>query len=179
VRREGGAAVLSVRDNGVGIAEDVRDHLFEPFVQAPQTLERTPGGLGLGLAMVRGLAELHGGRVDVTSAGPGKGSEFLVRLPAVAPHLQVGPSNQMPESRRRRVLVIEDNLETCDTLRELLEIEGHDVQVAYDGPTGIELARDYRPEIVLCDIGLPRMNGYEWRAPCGPTKRSGACTSSR
>jgi len=161
LRGEGSHTVLTVRDNGVGIPSEVHETLFEPFVQAPQTLERTRGGLGLGLAMVKGLVELQGGTVDAVSAGAGKGSEFVVRLPlTTAPRATVQPAESTPQVASRRVLVIEDNVDSADTLQELLELDGHDVQVAYDGSTGLKLARTFHPEIVLCDVGLPGMDGY-------------------
>jgi PAS domain S-box-containing protein len=161
LRREGSHAVLSVRDNGVGIPADVRDRLFVPFIQAPQTLDRTRGGLGLGLAMVKGLVELHGGAVEVASDGPDRGSEFTVRLPLVEPPEEVAEPERVPRSASRRVLVIEDNPDAADAMRELLAYDGHDARVAYDGREGLALAREFRPEFVFCDIGLPGMDGFE------------------
>jgi two-component system CheB/CheR fusion protein len=162
LRRDGNQAMLSVRDNGAGIAPEMRARLFEPFVQAPQTLDRSRGGLGLGLTMVKGLVELHGGRVGVTSGGHGLGSEFTVRLPLVpAAQAKAAPAPPRPSRQRRRVLVIEDNPDAADALFDLLTLDGHDAQVAYDGASGIALARDFHPEVVLCDIGLPETDGYE------------------
>jgi two-component system CheB/CheR fusion protein len=162
LRREGNQAVLWVRDNGAGIAPEMRDRLFEPFVQAPQTLDRSRGGLGLGLTMVKGLVELHGGKVGVTSGGRGRGSEFTVRLPLVAAaQAKAAPAPLEPTRHRRRVLVIEDNPDAADALFDLLTLDGHYAQVAYDGPSGIALARDFHPEIVFCDLGLPESDGYE------------------
>jgi two-component system CheB/CheR fusion protein len=162
LRREGNQAVLTVRDNGVGITPEICARIFEPFIQAPQTLDRSRGGLGLGLAMVKGLVELHGGMVDVTSGGPGLGCEFTVRLPLVAaPQAKAAPAPRAPTSQRRRVLVIEDTVDAADALCDLLALEGHDTRVAYDGPSGIAMARDFRPDVVFCDIGLPEMDGYE------------------
>jgi PAS domain S-box-containing protein len=162
LRREGNQAVLSVRDNGAGIAPEMRARLFEPFIQAPQTLDRSRGGLGLGLAMVKGLVELHGGTVDVTSAGPGRGCEFTIRLPlAAAAQVKAAPAPPVPTMPRRRVLVIEDTVDSAEALSDLLTLDGHDTQVAYDGPSGIALARDFHPDVVFCDIGLPEMDGYE------------------
>ena len=158
-RREAQACAVSVSDTGVGIAPEVQERLFEPFVQAPQTLARTRGGLGLGLAMVKGLVELHGGSVSLASAGPGRGAEFTVRLP-----LTVTPAERRaeraPEAGRRRILVVDDNEDAATTLREVLELSGHDVRVALDGPQAVLTARGFRPEIVVCDIGLPGMDGY-------------------
>ena len=163
LRRAGNQAVLSVRDNGVGIAPEMRSRLFEPFIQGPQTLDRSRGGLGLGLTMVKGLAELHGGTVDVTSAGPGRGCEFTVRLPltAAAQAKAAPPSSPAPTGARRRVLLIDDTKDAADVMCDLLTLHGHDARVAYDGPSGIALAREFRPEVVVCDIGLPGMDGYE------------------
>ncbi|HEX8790618.1 MAG TPA: ATP-binding protein [Polyangiaceae bacterium] len=163
LHRDGGEAVLSVRDDGVGIPDEVRERLFLPFTQAPQTLDRTRGGLGLGLAMVKGLVELHGGAVGVWSDGPDRGSEFTVRLPLVEPPAarEVVPAvAQASHPESRRVLVIEDNVDAADSMRELLEYDGHDARVAYDGVTAVALAHEFHPDVVLCDIGLPGMDGY-------------------
>jgi two-component system, chemotaxis family, CheB/CheR fusion protein len=161
LEKQESTAVLRVRDNGVGIDHDVVDRLFEPFIQAAQTLDRSRGGLGLGLALVKGLVERHRGSVAVTSEGPGRGAEFTVRLPLRAAIVETPPASAKPEAHRRRVLVIEDNLDAADSLKIALEFAGHDVQVAYDGPSGLARAHDSHPEVVLCDIGLPGMNGYE------------------
>jgi two-component system CheB/CheR fusion protein len=162
LRREGDRALLTVLDDGVGIAPEVRARLFQPFTQAPQSLDRSRGGLGLGLAMVRGFVELHGGRVDASSAGIGRGSEFSVRLPLCAPGgAKAAPPPLQAPVARRRVLVIEDNEDSADTLRDLFALQGHEAQVAYDGATGLALARDFRPDVVICDIGLPGMDGYD------------------
>jgi PAS domain S-box-containing protein len=171
LRAEGEQAVLAVRDDGLGIAPAVRARLFEPFMQAPQSLERPGGGLGLGLAMVKGLVLLHGGTVDASSGGLGKGAEFTIRLPRVVeakeprdarslPFVPPPSSGELP-ALARRVLVIEDSFDAGDILRDLLVSEGHEVQVAHDGPSGIRLAREFHPDVVLCDIGLPGMNGYQ------------------
>jgi PAS domain S-box-containing protein len=162
LERRDDTAVLSVRDDGQGIAPDVLDHIFEPFAQAPQTPDRRSGGLGLGLALVRGLVQLHGGSVAVSSAGLGRGAEFTVHLPLEAlPVMGAEPAASNRRIRRRRVLIIEDNTEAADTLREVLELSGHEVQVAFDGPGGLRDAGAFHPDVVLCDIGLPGMTGYE------------------
>jgi two-component system CheB/CheR fusion protein len=165
---EDGAAVLRVRDSGVGIPGDVRSHLFKPFAQAPQTIDRSRGGLGLGLATVKGIIELHGGTVDVASAGAGCGSEFVVRLPLEgpprAPHRtprSAAAACAQDGVRRRRVLVIEDNADAAHTLKDVLELGGHEVRIAPDGPSGVAEARAFRPDVVLCDLGLPGMSGFE------------------
>jgi len=154
-----GFAVLRVRDTGVGIDPAMIPRLFQPFSQADTTLNRRLGGLGLGLALVKGLVEAHGGTIDVSSGGKGAGSEFVVRLPlAAAPaRVEVVPA---AAPRSHRILVIEDNLDAAESLRLALELEGHEVAVAHDGPQGIARARELTPEVVLCDIGLPGMDGY-------------------
>lgn len=168
LRRDRHQVVLEVQDDGAGIAPSVREHLFQPFVQAPQTLDRTPGGLGLGLAMVKGLVELHGGTVEASSEGLGRGSRFTVRLPAVEVPAGAQTARQPSLARaslpkkdvRRRVLLIDDNVDSTEAMASLLELTGHEVRTAYDGPAGIAIARHFEPDIVLCDIGLPEMDGY-------------------
>lgn len=156
-------AVLRVRDTGVGIGKDVLVHLFEPFTQAERTLDRSKGGLGLGLALVKGLVELHGGQVSVHSEGLGQGTEFVVRLPVVSapPVVPQRYSAEVAPAPRRRVLVIEDNTDAALSLCEVLELGGHEVAVAYQGPEGLAKAGELRPDVILCDIGLPGMDGYE------------------
>jgi PAS domain S-box-containing protein len=154
-------AVIRVRDTGVGIEPEVLDRLFEPFSQAESALDRSKGGLGLGLALVRGFAELHGGTVDARSEGPGRGAEFTLALPLGENVTgQFPPSSQPAAAVGRRVLIIEDNVDAADSMRDLLELGGHHVDVAYDGPSGVEKARILKPEVILCDIGLPGMDGY-------------------
>jgi PAS domain S-box-containing protein len=159
--RDREAVTLSVRDTGVGIPPEIRPTLFQPFVQAPQASDRTQGGLGLGLATVKGLVELHGGTVKVFSEGVGRGAEFTVRLPLAAAPERAAVTVHQGDRRHHRVLVIEDNPDAADSLRDALLLSGHDVQVAYDGPTGLDMAMDSRPDAVICDIGLPGMDGYE------------------
>ncbi|HEX9052839.1 MAG TPA: chemotaxis protein CheB [Anaeromyxobacter sp.] len=159
LERADGLAVLRVRDSGVGIEPALIARLFQPFSQADATLNRRLGGLGLGLALVKGLVETHGGTIEASSGGKGKGTEFVVRLPlAAAPApLEVAPP---AAPRSRRILVVEDNLDAAESLRLALELDGHEVFLAHDGPRGIERARELLPEVVLCDIGLPGMDGY-------------------
>ncbi|HEY3353349.1 MAG TPA: ATP-binding protein [Polyangia bacterium] len=158
----GARAVVRVEDTGVGIAAATLARLFQPFVQGETSLDRNKGGLGLGLALVRGLVELHGGVIDGHSAGVGQGAQFVVRLPTVPVPAAAAPAARPPApGRARRVLIIEDNIDAADSLREALQFCGHQVAVAYDGPEGLAQARVQRPEVVLCDIGLPGMNGYE------------------
>ncbi|HEY5960462.1 MAG TPA: ATP-binding protein, partial [Polyangiaceae bacterium] len=163
LRREDQHAVIGVRDNGSGIAPELLQHLFEPFAQAPQAMDRSRGGLGLGLAMVKGLVHLHGGTVGIDSKGEGKGTELTVVLPLAARRSATTPPPPYEDvsRRRRRVLVIEDNHDTANTLKDALTLTGHAVAVAYDGRSGIETAREFSPEVVVCDIGLPEVNGYE------------------
>jgi PAS domain S-box-containing protein len=159
-------AVVSVRDTGIGIAAEHLPHLFEMFSQLTPALERSQGGLGIGLSLVRGLVELHGGRVEARSDGLGKGSEFIVSLPVVdAPERHEPQSAEVDgavaNGRKRRVLVVDDNRDAADSLRVLVAMMGHEVRTAYDGLEAVEAAAAFRPEIVLLDIGLPGMNGYE------------------
>jgi PAS domain S-box-containing protein len=157
----GHQAAVMVRDTGIGIAPEVMPHLFQPFVQADRSLDRSRGGLGLGLALVKGLVEMHGGEVHVQSAGPGQGSEFALLLPLaqapVEPRELPAPAGSAP--RPCRILVVEDNPDAAETLRDLLELSGHEVAVAYSGPSGVATAREFWPEVVLCDLGLPGMDG--------------------
>jgi PAS domain S-box-containing protein len=162
-RHEGTDIVLSVRDSGIGIPKDLLPKVFDLFVQGDRTPARSEGGLGVGLALVRSLVEMHGGSVTAASAGPGKGSEFVVRLPALQNGLKkTTPTRSLPRVARQssRVLVVDDNVDTAQGLTRLLEVLGHEVQTAYDGPSAIELARTSKPEVVLLDIGLPGMDGY-------------------
>jgi PAS domain S-box-containing protein len=156
-------AVARVRDTGAGIAPEMLPRLFEPFTQADTSLDRSKGGLGLGLALVKGLVEMHGGTVSAVSEGLGHGAEFTVRFPLehATPVVEASRGGAAPGGRARRVLIIEDNVDAAETLREVLEFGGHVVEVAYIGTVGIQLARAFQPDVVLCDIGLPGMDGYE------------------
>jgi two-component system CheB/CheR fusion protein len=160
--REGDWALLEVRDTGAGIPPDMLGRVFEPFSQGEQALDRSAGGLGLGLALVKGLVELHGGDVTARSEGAGKGAAFTLRIPAVAaPAPAPRPELKLVKPRARRVLVIEDNVDAAESLKEALELEEHEVALAFSGPEGLEKARAFMPELVLCDIGLPGMDGYD------------------
>ncbi len=153
-------AVVRVRDTGIGIEPSQIPSLFEPFVQAEQGLDRSRGGLGLGLAVARGLLDLHGGRISMSSDGPGRGTEVAFELPIESPP---GAVEQLPAAtsvERRRILIIEDHADAAASLEALLAIEGHDVRTAPDGAAGLALARSFEPDIVLCDLGLPVMDGF-------------------
>jgi two-component system CheB/CheR fusion protein len=144
--------------------QEMLARLFQPFAQADATLDRSKGGLGLGLALVKGLVELHGGTIAARSPGLGQGAEFVVRLPLALEEGAVdgsARSSTLVPGGRRRVLIIEDNIDAADSLREALEFSEHEVEVAYNGPAGIAKARKYMPEIVFCDIGLPGMDGFD------------------
>ena len=162
VDSEAKLAVVRVADTGVGMDQEMLARLFQPFSQADATLDRSKGGLGLGLALVKGLVELHGGTISAHSPGLGQGSEFVVRLPlALGETATDAPAQTLTLGLRRRVLIIEDNIDAADSLREALEFSAHEVEVAYNGPAGLAKARKYKPEIVFCDIGLPGMDGYD------------------
>jgi CheY-like chemotaxis protein len=157
-------AIIRVTDTGIGIEPQLLALLFQPFSQADRSLDRNRGGLGLGLALVKGLAELHGGHVEAASAGLGHGSRFTVLLPGVVrrlPTVATTASGAPRPVRPQRILVIEDNHDTAETLQLLLEFSGNTVVVAHSGPEGLKSARAHQPDVILCDIGLPGMNGYE------------------
>ena len=153
-------AVIRVADTGLGIEPEVCARLFEPFTQGERTLARSSGGLGLGLALVKALVGLHGGRVELYSAGKNQGSEFVVMLPIVEQPAPVLAAPAVGARRGRRILVIEDNQDAADSLSDLLTLQGHTVDVAYDGARGLEKAKELTPEVVLCDVGLPGKDGY-------------------
>lgn len=172
VRREGERAVLRVRDTGVGIPAEMQPHIFDLFAQGDTSLARSRGGLGIGLTLVKNLVQLHGGSVAVQSDGPGRGSEFVVRLPIASPRGHPGlriadRSDGSDRSTIRdpqsalRILIIEDNPDGREALRDLLELWGHEVDVAENGPLGVDLALARTPQAALVDIGLPEMDGYE------------------
>ncbi len=158
-------AAVSVQDTGIGIEPGMLPHVFETFIQADQSLDRSRGGLGLGLALVKGLVELHGGRVKASSPGLGHGAEFGFWLPLDS---QPRPSTRnyssgplAISSRRLKILIVEDNLDAARTLGRLLTRYGHEVTMAHTGRAGVEAARERHPEVVLCDLGLPEMDGFE------------------
>jgi two-component system CheB/CheR fusion protein len=161
--REGTRATLEVRDTGMGIDAETLKGLFVPFTQADRSLDRSRGGLGLGLALVKSLVELHGGSVLASSDGPGRGARFTIELPCDEASetvvVAVAPVKTTPGPRR--VLIIEDNVDVAQSLADVLEMSGHETAIAFDGPSGVEKARALTPDIVLCDIGLPgAFDGY-------------------
>ena len=163
--RAGGEILIRVRDTGMGIAPELLAKVFDVFTQAERSLDRSQGGLGLGLSLVRSLAQLHGGGVEARSEGAGRGSEFLVRLPALsaaeAAECAHEPPAALQDAVARRILVVDDVIDTANSLAELLELMGHEVKAAYDGVTALKLAQDFRPDVILLDIGLPGISGFE------------------
>lgn len=163
--RDGGDVVVQVSDTGVGIPAELLPHIFDLFTQAERSLDRSQGGLGIGLALVKALVELHGGTVTAHSPGPGQGSEFTVRLPALPASLEhpAGPVRRLPAlaGDSRRVLVVDDNVDAARSLAMLLTAWGHEASLAHDGPAALAEAARLAPDVVLLDIGLPRMDGYE------------------
>jgi len=181
VARDGEHAVLRVQDDGIGMSPELLARVFDLFVQGDRSLDRAPGGLGIGLTLVRRLVELHGGTVAAASDGPGRGAVFTVRLPAVAPPDKTDAANGRPApAAHRRVVIVEDNDDAREMLRHLLEMSGHEVHEARDGPAGVGLALAVRPDVVLIDLGLPGLDGYavarSIRAQRGQTIRLVAIT---
>jgi CheY-like chemotaxis protein len=173
--REDGEIVVRVRDSGMGIARDMLPRVFEMFTQIDRSLNRSQGGLGIGLTLVKRLVQMHGGSVEASSAGPGQGSEFVVRLPVLQTVQGAGcraqgpdqggldsePCTLNPEPVTRRILVVDDNRDAVETLAELLALAGNNLRTAYDGVQAVEAAAEFRPDVVLLDIGLPGLTGYE------------------
>jgi PAS domain S-box-containing protein len=167
-QRDGGVAVLRIRDNGIGIAPDMLPRIFELFVQAAHGTTRTQGGLGIGLTLVKNLVEMHDGTVEARSEGLGKGSEFVVRLPISAQpraedhEREVGRRGLQPLSPSGyRLLIVDDNQDAANSLAALLRLQGHEVRVAFSGIAALEIAKTYAPDLVFLDIGMPSMDGYE------------------
>ncbi len=161
----GRRAEVRVRDDGAGIPPEELPYVFEVFTQADHSLDRSQGGLGVGLAVTKGLIDLHGGEVKASSAGTGKGAEISILLPLAAEAREAAPEELHPDAvphlAARKILVIEDNADAAATLRDFLELSGHEVELAASGTDGVQAARQLHPEVVLCDLGLPGMTGYE------------------
>jgi CheY-like chemotaxis protein/two-component sensor histidine kinase len=161
--RQGGDVVVSVKDTGIGIPSDKLTSIFDMFSQVDRSLEKAQGGLGIGLTLVRRLVEMHDGRVEARSAGVGRGSEFVVRLPvaveASVPHRD-HDEPAVPKSSLR-ILIVDDNQDGADSLADVLRLMGNHTDTAYDGQEGVDAANRLRPDVILLDIGLPRLNGYE------------------
>jgi two-component system CheB/CheR fusion protein len=161
--REAGSVAIHIRDDGVGMDASLLPRIFDLFTQADRAIDRSQGGLGIGLTLVRTLVEMHGGTVEVWSAGPGQGSEFVVRLPT----LEVSDIQRLPAWKPNpvppcRVLVVEDNVGSAKVLaRTLSRFWGHEVELAHNGLEALEMASTFRPALVLLDIGLPGISGYE------------------
>ena len=165
-RRRAGMVEISVRDTGMGIPQDMLTRVFDMFTQVPHAIERSQGGLGIGLTLVKRLVEMHGGSVEARSAGPGRGAEFIVRLPERAGEPAAAPSAAAlapseHAAARRRILVADDNRDAADSLAFMLRIAGHEVRIAYDGQQALELAETFRPQLALLDLGMPRLSGYD------------------
>lgn len=164
--REEDNIIVRVRDTGAGIAPEMLPHIFDLFTQADQTLDRSRGGLGIGLTMVRSLVEMHGGRVEAHSEGVGRGSEFVIILPAepdeAGPLVKSEePGELRTDTRRFRILVVDDIQDSADSLAQMLSMSGHDARAVHDGSAALDIARAFHPEVVLLDIGMPVMDGYE------------------
>jgi PAS domain S-box-containing protein len=161
--REGNEAVVTVADGGIGIKPEMLPRIFEMFSQAVRSQVLSEGGLGIGLSLVRGLVEQHGGRVEAKSEGLGLGSEFIVRLPVASAveKASVGERRVDGPSPRRRILVADDNKDAADSLATMLSLMGHETRAAYDGTEAIEKAADYRPDVIVLDVGMPTLDGYE------------------
>ncbi|GAA4011830.1 hypothetical protein GCM10022212_01460 [Actimicrobium antarcticum] len=165
VERDGSDAVVVVKDSGIGIAAEQLPRIFRMFAQVDQSLGKSQGGLGIGLSLVKRLVDMHGGSVEARSDGLGQGSEFIVRLPLMtdAQRPQLARASDAPAAAMPslRILVVDDNRDSANSMTALLEIMGNDIRTAYDGQEGVDMAEAYRPDAILLDIGLPKLNGYE------------------
>jgi CheY-like chemotaxis protein len=163
--RDGESAVIRVKDTGIGIPPAMLPRVFDLFTQVDRTLEKSQGGLGVGLSIVKRLVEMHGGTVEAHSDGYGKGSEFVIRLPlvraAVAVDAPAGLAVPPVAAVRRQILVVDDNVDAATSLSLMLTIMGHTVRSAHDGLEAVQIGRDFEPDVVFLDIGMPKLNGYE------------------
>ncbi len=165
-RREGHEAVIAIRDHGIGLSSEMLSEAFELFAQGERTPDRAQGGLGIGLSLVKKLVELHGGTVRAASDGPGRGAEFVIRLPRLDDTAPIAPAptangSSAVEPRRHRILVVDDNVDAAESLGMLLELDGHAVTITHEGVQALATALAERPSVILLDIGLPGMDGYE------------------
>jgi CheY-like chemotaxis protein len=161
LRSEHSSAVIVVTDNGVGISQELLPRIFELFVQSERSLDRSEGGLGIGLSLVQRLVEMHDGQVTATSAGPGRGSTFEIRLPTVAAPKE-GRKKSSPHSvAPKRVLVVDDNIDAATSLAAFLQLDGHQAEAVYSATGALDAIVTFGPDVVLLDIGLPEMDGYE------------------
>jgi CheY-like chemotaxis protein len=160
-RDEDTEAVVTITDNGVGIPSELLPRLFELFVQSARTLDRSQGGLGIGLSVVKRLVEMHGGHVSARSGGPGQGSSFEIRLPLAERDVEPSTATPRVTVAPQKVLVVDDNEDAAKTLAMILSLDGHEVQTVFSARAALEQAREFEPDVVLLDIGLPEMDGYE------------------
>jgi CheY-like chemotaxis protein len=160
-RQEGAEAVIEVSDDGSGISPHLLPRIFDLFVQSDRTLDRSQGGLGIGLSVVKRLIDMHGGTVSARSDGPGQGAVFTIRLPLVPAATGRLAARTPSAVAPRRILVVDDNVDAADTLVMMLKLDGHEVEAVYRGRDALEKVAAFRPQIVLLDIGLPELDGYE------------------
>ena len=153
--------MLTVSDNGAGITPELLPYVFDLFVQSDRTLDRAQGGLGIGLSIVKRLIEMHGGRVSASSPGSGRGSSFEIRLPLASPGEEATQAAVPLPAPRKRILLVDDNSDAADSLGMILQLEGHQVEVSYQSHGVIERVHAFKPDIVLLDIWLPDVNGYD------------------
>jgi CheY-like chemotaxis protein len=160
---EGESALLRVRDEGVGISAGLLPHVFDLFVQGETGLARTQGGLGIGLNLVRRIVSLHGGTAEATSDGPGRGAEFVVRLPAYRPAGtdEARPTPRVTDALSRRVLVVDDNVDAAESIAIILRMSGYAVRTVHDGQSALDVVPAWRPDVIVLDIGLPDIDGYQ------------------
>ncbi len=161
VDRDGPDAVIAISDNGVGIPEELLPQIFELFVQSDRTLDRSQGGLGIGLSVVQRLVDMHGGTVAASSAGQGSGATFTLRLPIIEAPRDTPEESPVEAVDAKRILIVDDNADAANSLALLLEMDGHTTRPVYGSVAALESARDFDPHVVLLDIGLPGMDGYE------------------